>query len=267
MHPMERLRSVARATGASPGVVAREAAGALRGLGPDPAALVIACRRLVQRHPHAGPVWWLASRVLSAPDPLAEARWAAADLDADPTAGFLAAALPEGATVVLLGWPEVTLDGVCRRGDVDVLSVSARGESYGLADRLLEAGTPAADVDDAGLGGAVANADVVLLEATVAGPDAFAAVAGSSAAAALGRAAGVPVWLVAGVGRMLPERLWTAVEDRLQSAGPPPWERPVEIVPVAQCDAVIGPEGAQPSSDPYPLGGFPLAPELLTAIE
>jgi hypothetical protein len=264
---MERLRSGGRATGASPGVVAREAAGALRGLGPDPAALVIACRRLVQRHPHAGPVWWLASRVLCAPDPVAEARRAAAELDADPTGAMLAAALPEGATVVLLGWPEVALDGISRRGDVEVLLVSARGESYGLPDRLLDAGTAVEDVDDAGLGGAVTSADVVVLEATAAGPDAFAAVAGSHAAAALGRAAGAPVWLVAGVGRMLPERLWTAAEHRLQGAGPPPWERPVEVVPLAQCDAVIGPDGARPASDPSPPAGCPVAPELLKAIE
>ncbi|MGH9177064.1 MAG: hypothetical protein ACRD0N_00720, partial [Acidimicrobiales bacterium] len=252
---------------ASPGVVAREAADALRGLGPDPAALVIACRRLVERHPHAGPVWWLASRVLCAPDPVAEARRAAAELDGDATGAMVAAALPEGATVVLLGWPEVALEAVGLRGDVGVLLVSARGESYGLPGQLLAAGHAAEDVDDAGLGGAVTSADVVLLEATAAGPAAFAAAAGSHAAAALGRAAGVPVWLVTGMGRMLPERLWTAVEDRLQSAGPPPWERPVEVVARAQCDAVIGPEGAQPASGPSPSARCPVAPELLRPIE
>ena len=263
MHPMERLRAVARATGASPGLVAREAAGALCGLGPDPAALVTACRRLVQRHPAAGPVWWLASRVVCAPDPVAEARRCAAELDADPTAAAVAAELPEGATVVLLGWPEQALDGVRRRGDVEVLLVSGGGESAGLSGRLLSAGTATEDVADPGLGAAVTSADVVVLEATALGPGGLVAVAGSHAAAAVGRAAGVPVWVVAGVGRNLPERLWAAVEDRLHHGGPPAWDRPLEAVPLLLCDALIGPEGIRPTSEPLPPAGCPVAPELL----
>ncbi|MGH9281800.1 MAG: hypothetical protein ACRD0S_02565 [Acidimicrobiales bacterium] len=263
MHPMERLRSVARAAGAGPGAVAREAAGSLAALGHDPAALVTACRRLVQRHPHAGPVWWLASRVLCAPDPVAEARRACTELDGDATAGHLAATLPEAATAVLLGWPEHALDGVVRRGDVEVLLVSAGGEATGLATRLDHAGLAVEDVDDAGLAGAVASAGVVVLEAAAMGPSAFVAVAGSYAAAAVGRDAGVPVWVVAGVGRTLPERLWAAVEDRLLAAGRPGWAGPMEVVPLRLCDVVIGPEGPRSASDPPPPAGCPVAPELL----
>ena len=55
MHPIERLRMVARAAGEGPALVAQEAAGALVAFGDDPAGLVTACRRLVDRQPTSGP--------------------------------------------------------------------------------------------------------------------------------------------------------------------------------------------------------------------
>ncbi|MBA3655450.1 MAG: hypothetical protein H0W70_14800, partial [Actinobacteria bacterium] len=106
MHPIERLRYVARARGAGPTALGREAAGALAGFADDPPALVTACRRLVDRHPTDGPVWWLAARVLAAADPGSEAWRAAEELADDPTPGELAAGLPGDATVLLVGWPE-----------------------------------------------------------------------------------------------------------------------------------------------------------------
>ena len=39
--------------------------------------------------------------------------------------------------------------------------------------------------------------------------------AGSHAAAAVAHHAGVPVWVVAGVGRVLPQRMWEALTQRL----------------------------------------------------
>ena len=76
MHPIERLRLVARAgaEGRS-ALLAREAATALAMFSDDPAGLVTACRRLVDRHPTSGPMWWLAARVLVSSDPGGEA-WA-----------------------------------------------------------------------------------------------------------------------------------------------------------------------------------------------
>ena len=259
---MERLRSVARATGTGPGLLVPEAAAALARLDGDPAALVTACRRLVDRHPEVGPVWWLASRVLCAADPVDEAWRAAGDLEADTTAAAVAAAVPEDATVVLVGWPELAVDGLRRRGDVAALVVSAGGESAGLVRRLGAAGTEAEDVPDAGLGAAVASADLVLLEASAVGPDRFAAVAGSLAAAAVGQASGVPVWLVAGVGRVLPGALWGALAARLGRSAAPPWHRATEVVPLACCDLVVGPDGPDPAGE-GPRTGCPVAPELL----
>ena len=65
MHPIEHLRYVARATGADPAVIAREAADALVEMARiQPAGLVPACRRLIERHVASGPVWWLSARML-----------------------------------------------------------------------------------------------------------------------------------------------------------------------------------------------------------
>ena len=246
---------MARSAGEGATSLVPEAATALAGLGPDPAGLVTACRRLVERHPGLGPMWWLASRVLCAADPMDEAWNVASAIQADATAALLAATLPDDATVVLLGWPEVAVEGVRRRGDVRVLVVSGGGESAGLVRRLCSAGTEAEDVPDAGLAAAVASADVVLLEALAAGPERFLAVAGSHAAAAVGHATEVPVWLVTGVGRLLPTPLWEALEARLDRSAAPPWHRGHDVVPRHLCDRGIGPVGHDDVC--------PVAPELL----
>ena len=263
---MERLRSVARAKGAPPGLLVQEAAAALSALGADHLALVTACRRLVERHPGVGPVLWLASRVLCAADPAAEAWRAADEIETDPTPRSLAAALPEEATAVLVGWPELAVDGLRRRGDVGVLVVSGSGESAGLSRRLAAGGGQVVDVEDSGTGAAVAAADLVVLEAGAVGPERFSAPRGSLAAAAVARATGVAVWLVAGVGRVLPEPLWASLELRLERSGEPAWERPDDVVPLDLCDVVVGPEGAAAAAGwpgSVPLPACPVADELL----
>src|SRR2546430_639967 len=96
MHPIERLRWVARSPEGDASLVAAEAADALAGFADDPAGLVIASRRLIERRPAAGPLWWLASRGLCALDPAFEATDAAADLERDRTPAALAGDLPGG---------------------------------------------------------------------------------------------------------------------------------------------------------------------------
>src|SRR4051794_17701783 len=99
MHPIERLRYVARASGADPSILVRETAGALAAVAADdPVGLVPACRRLIDRHITAGPMWWLTARVLTAADPIAEAWLAADEIDRDPTADFVTRDLPDEAT-------------------------------------------------------------------------------------------------------------------------------------------------------------------------
>ena len=200
-HPIERLRWVARADGVTATLLVREAAGALASVGTtDPAGLVMGVRRLIARHPTVGPMWWLAAKVLVSLDPVAEAWGAATELDDDPTPEVLAAHLPDDATVTILGWPEQVGEVLRHRGDLEVLVVESRGEGSAMARRLESAGVAAYDVPESGLGAAVRESSLVVLEAAALGPDGFVAVSGSLAAAAVARAADIPVWVVAGVG-------------------------------------------------------------------
>jgi len=244
MHPIERLRHVARAEGADPALVAREAAYALASVArSEPAGLLPACRRLVSRHVAAGPVWWLAARMLTDAEPGEAAQRSAAELDNDPTGDRLVAALPDDATVVVVGWPDVTAAALRRRGDVEVLVADAGGEGHMLARRLSDAGGDVTVIPDRGIGAAAVVADLVLVEALAAGPSGLLAVPGSHAAAAVAARAGVAVWGVVPVGRVLPERLWRAMLERFDADGEP-WERGGELVAADLLAQVVGPEGA-----------------------
>jgi hypothetical protein len=265
MHPIERLRYVARAAGGDGAMVAREAAGALAAFADDPSALVTACRRLVDRQPACGPMWWLAARVLAAGDPGTEAWRAAEALDDDPTPNAVCLSLPQDATVLIVGWPEQVAEGLRPRGDVRVLVVDAEGEGAGLARRLAASGIDVDLVVDNGVGPAAAASTLVLLEATAVGPDGFVARTGSRAAAAVAHAASVPVWLVAGVGRLLPRRLWDALVARL-SEEPCPWERGEELVPLTLVDQALGPNGLESVERAIAGVDCPVAPELLREI-
>jgi hypothetical protein len=258
---MERLRDVARHGAPEHGVLAQEAASALSGLADDPAGLVLACKRLVDRHPAAGPLWSMCARVLTSGDPGREAWRCLSELDDDLTASYVVQLLPDEATVTVLGWPEVAARALPPRGDVVALVVDALGEGGQLVRRLGRLDVDATEVAEAATAAAVLTSDVVLLEAVAAGADAFLAIPGSHAAAAVAHHAGVPVWLVAAAGRALPGPLWRALTDRI-SAGDP-LEGEVEVVPLDLVDVVIGPAGGSPGGELALRVDSPVAPELL----
>jgi hypothetical protein len=268
VHPIERLRYVARASGAPQAALVRETAAALGSLAFDPAGLVTACRRVLDRHPASGSLWWLSARVLTCMGDPDEEGWRCADeLDDDPTADELAHGLPVDATACVLGWPELAGEALARRGDVEVLAVDALDEGAGLVRRLRYAGVDAVDVPVSGLGAAAAAADLVLLEASAAGPSGVVAVAGSRAAAAVARDAGVPVWCVVGHGRRLPGPLFDALLGRVaEEHAREPWHAPDELVPAGLLDVIAGPAG--PVDAPIALAGAdcPVAAELLRAV-
>ena len=265
VHPMERLRYVARADGAGVASLVEAAARALAGLGDDYAGLVTGCRQMVDRHPSVGPMWWLTSRMLCGDRPRDEA-WAVVEaLEADPTSRELASALPQDALAVVLGWPELTADALHRRGDLRVRAVDALGEGAALAGVLAEAGLDAVEVPEAGVGAAVADADMVVIEALALGPDGLVAVAGSRAAAAVARHAGLPVWAVAGAGRILPGRLWQALLVRLDARGEP-WDEDEEFVPLGLVDVVAGPWGALSPAEALARTDCPIAAELSKGV-
>lgn len=266
MHPIEHLRYVARATGADPALVAVEAAEALVQMARiQPAGLVPACRRLIERHLSSGPVWWLSARMLRDEDPVRAGRQSAAELEQDATGVHLADALPDGATAVVIGWPDIASDALRRRGDVEVLVVDWESEGDQLVRRLQDRGSDAVLVSESGVGPAAVVADIVVVEAVAAGPAGILAVPGSMAAAAVATHQQVPVWAVTGVGRVLPAQLWDAMLNRLDESGVEPWDRSVEVVPAALISQVIGPDG--PAETQIGLAGTtcPAAPELFRA--
>src|SRR3954469_17524264 len=266
MHPIERLRYVARAAGAEPTVLVRETAQALAAVAADdPVGLVPACRRLVDRHITTGPMWWATARVLTAPDPIAEAWMAADEIDRDPTVDHLTRELPDEATVTVIGWPSLVAAGIRRRGDLEVLVVDAAGDGHALVRRLEGSGIDAVDVAESGLGAAVTVSNLVLIEALGAGPTGVMATSGSHAAAAVAHHAGVPVWVVAGVGRVLPQRMWEALTQRLDEGEDEPWDRPDELVPSDLIDFAVGANGLEPAADALARTTCPVAPELLRA--
>jgi hypothetical protein len=265
VHPFERLRHVARAEGAGPTRLTLAAASALAGLGDDHAGLVTGCRQMVDRHPAVGTLWWLSARLLTADDPDREA-WAVAEaLENDATPKVVAAELPDDATVVVLGWPELVAPSLHRRADLQVLAVDALGEGGLLADTLADADIDAVGVPEAGLGAAVVEADLVLLEASALGPGGLVAVSGSRAAAAVARHAGVAVWAVAGEGRTLPGPMWNALARRLENAGDP-WDAEDEVVPLDMVDVVVGPWGRGSPAEAIVRTDCPVAPELFKGV-
>lgn len=264
MHPIERLRYVARASGADASLLVRETAAALADVvRVEPVGLVPACRRLIDRHLTTAPIWWLAARMLTAADPDKEAWVAAGEVEADPTASVLAAALPDGATVTVIGWPDLTSAALRRRGDLELLVTEACGDGTALVRRLIEVDVDAVSVPDAGVGAAAVVSDLVVVEAVAAGPSGVLATMGSHAAAAVASQAAIPVWAVAGTGRILPERLWDALLRRLDEGDEEPWDRAVELVPVSLLTELVGPDGQAPADQALTRSTCPVAPELL----
>lgn len=242
MHPIERLRYVARSSGADQRVLVRETAAALRGLRLEPAGIVTACRRIVERHPTSGPLWWLTSRLLTAPDPF-ELAWRLADeIDADPTPTRLVHELPDEALVCVVGWPDLVAEALVRRGDLSVLAVDTDGQGEGLARQLRRCDVDVCEVDAGAAGSAAASADLVLVEALAASSTEALCAMGARAVASAAYCAEVPVWLVAGRGRRLPEPTWAAVRERVGGRGPA-WEQEVELVPLGVVSHVCGPDG------------------------
>jgi len=266
MHPIERLRYVARASGGDQRMLVRETAGALRGLGFDPAGLVVACRRIVERHPTSGPMWWLCASVLASADPYRCASSLADDLEADPTPDLLVEALPDDATVCVIGWPDLIGEALLRRGDSMVLAVDTDDDGMGssaFVRRLQRADVDAEIVPAAGLGAAVLASDLVVVEASAACPTELLAGAGSRALASIGYCSEVPVWAIVGRGRCLPPALFEAMAQRQATERRVPWDAPAEGVPLALCNWVVTPNGVLPIADVTLQPECPMSYELL----
>ncbi len=168
VHAIERLRWVAQDCWAPAEEVAADAAFALAEVAEEePSALLPSCRRLLERHPWCGPLWWVAAHLLASPDPAAEAERRAGQLLGDPTEEILAVEL-------------VTAGRAVRRGSLADL---VGAEVAVVQVEAVSVGAMAVDADQRGM----------LLAA---------------------RELDLPVWVVAGVGRVLPRGLWQSMVDR-----------------------------------------------------
>lgn len=230
---MERLRYVARAGDVPVVPLVRESAAALVTMADDPMGLLTSCRRLVDRRPGCAPLVWLAARMLTGADPRSEARDAVAEIEADPTGHELDHVLGHGWTVAALGDSDIVGPVLRSRPDLQIVPADPGGLGPGAAADDLDGLGPGAAADDSDgyplsdgaadpdrLAANAGAADVVVLESDCVGPTAALVPPGAVEAADRARASAVPVWLVAGVGRVLPERMWDLAVTGFGDDGP-----------------------------------------------
>jgi hypothetical protein len=252
---MERLRHVARSGDIDPAVVVAETADALTRLGPAPSELVPLCRNLVERNPTCGPLWWLCAHLLANPDSLGSAWQLADEVERDATPARLAERLPDGATVMTVGYPAITASALRRCGNVSVLAVLAGDEGVRLVRAMDRAGVEVEPITPESMLTACERADLVLLEADGCSTEDIVASMGSGLAAVAASAAGAPVWLVAGVGRRLPAAFVEAIGCGLGAEH--------ETFSTGCVSKVAGPEGVAHMSHAALAPECPAVPELL----
>jgi hypothetical protein len=261
VQPFERLRYLARWSDEDDSALVSEAADCLAGFADDPAGLVVACRRLLSHHPAAGALWWLCARVLAAPDP-AEAAWEAWQLvNDDQTADRLAGLLPfpHDEPIAVLGWPDLAGAALAERRDLDVIAIRRRSGDDHRRARLARREASiriVSEVDAAAL-----EPSHLLVEAMATGPTRAVVATGAGDLLDNLAATGTVGWLVAGVGRVLPERLFTAVESELEHDGDEHTQ--VDFVDVSRFARVAGPSGLAAPDGLLRRVDCPVAPELL----
>jgi hypothetical protein len=256
MLPFERLRALARYAGDDIDLVL-EAADCLGDFGPDPTQLVTVCRRLLAHHPACGPLWWLCARVIAAADPVAAARDASDRLTRDRTASRLASSLPfpHDDPIAVFGWPEVAGAALGERPDLDVVVVRNEGSTGRLRARLSGDGVRVRVVDTTEV--IAVTPSHLLIETHATSPTTAMVPNGTSDL--LWSASSAELWLVAGVGRLLPERLFDVARAEVERADDPA----AETLPLMRARRVAGPGGLDAPDRFAARLDCPVAPELL----
>jgi hypothetical protein len=268
VNPTERLRSITRRS-LEDHALAVEAAEALAAFAPEPASLVVACRRVLAHNRSHGALWWVCARVLAAAEPSAATREAVRLLDNDRTADRLAATLPllDEAVVAVVGWPYAVDAALAERLDLAVVSVRVDGvdASFALRHRRRDAAVRTVDPWD------LATLDVarLLVPAAAIGDGRALVPAGTGNLLDVVGPTG-EVWLVGGVGRVLPRRLFEALEKAAAAGGGADIdvddELPTEVIDLQRFDRVVGPRGLEPTADADARPDCPVVPELLRPL-
>jgi len=255
MLPFERLRALARYGGDDSELVL-EAADCLGDFGPDPTQLVTVCRRLLAHHPACGPLWWLCARVVAAPDPAPAAREARDRLVRDRTADRLASLLPfpHDEPVAVLGWPEIAGAALGERPDLDVVVV--RGDDTAARLRARRDEARRVRVVDTTEVMAVAPGHLLV---EVHAADSTTALVPTGTEDLLWALPSAELWLVAGVGRLLPDRLFAVARAEVERADDPV----AETLELARARRIAGPGGLDSPERFVARLDCPVAPELL----
>jgi len=80
--------------------------------------------------------------------------------------------------------------------------------------------------------------------------------------AATARALATPTWLVAGVGRRVPEPYWQTIVERVAEPDQPSWLAPFEVVSMGLLDRILTADGLALPAEAAP-SEVPVASELL----
>jgi len=261
-HPIEHLRWLARVDSDSAASLASEVAYALGDLAEEePTALLMASKRLLDRHPACGPLWWACARLVEPVEhPREVGRRAAAELCSDPTPARLGRALrgsfTGGEVLVLTDQAELSLAAFEASRPYEVRLV---GERLGLG-RSIRWLDLDASIDVTGWGQeegdeAVEGASLVVVEALAAGPTGVLAPAGTARLLRSAGRRGVPAWAVVGVGRALPAQLFAAAAERAGGTA--------DELPAGEFASAVGPNGSGQPAAVFSAVSCPPGPELL----
>jgi hypothetical protein len=258
--PAERLRSVTRRS-VDDDQLPAAAADALAGFADEPASLVVACRRVLAHHPAHGALWWVCSRILAAPDPAAAAHTAVRELEHDRTGDRLGATLPlldEGEVVAIIGYAAAVDDALLERFDIEAVAIRVDGDDPVGALRRRRTDNVVRVIDE--WDPKLERSARVLVSAGAIGPERALVASGTGAALdTIGTNAG-ELWLVGGVGRVLPARVYEMAVSSI------PTESPYEEISLQRFDRLAGPRGLERPHDATARIDCPVVPELLRPL-
>jgi len=268
VHPIEHLRYLARAGYADAPELVSETASALRYLGSDPANLVLTCRRIVEKHPSCGPLWWMCAELLASLEPRETLRRCVDAVHADSTPAYLAEHLatrfPERAMVVVNGWSWELAVSLSQSFDVEVCVVDGDHGADHMVRVLERADIETHLVEAHRAAAAVGQADAVLVSGTFAAGENIWAPIGSAQLSAVAYCAGIDVIATTTVGTRLPrvfgDAILRMVDDDVRGES---WHRDIEAVPLAVLTTIVGPCGVeQPDHENGIASEAPLTTEL-----
>ena len=265
MHPIEHLRYLARAGYADAPELVSETASALRHLGADPANLLLTCRRIVEKHPTCGPLWWLCAELLTALEPRDTLRRCVESVREDSTpahlSGHLATRFPDGGTVVVNGWSwEIAVALVQSFGFEACVIDGDNGADHMV--RVLERNDVTAHlIEPQRAAAAVGESTAILVSTAFAAPDGLWSPIGSAQLAATAYCAGIDVIATTPVGTRLPKVFTDAmvrlVDDDTRGES---WHRDIEMISLGLVTTFVGGKGVEDAAELRESGLRPEAP-------